>query len=337
MATWIALTPRYERRMVYPGGAPPLQRRGRGAFFESPPLEVDLANRDDRSCYRLIPSPRCFLAVVLLLSVSACAPELSRLEGVSIRRWYQQSRLSTSDEQGRHWETGTLATFLGSAHRHLNIVSGVDLCAQEYEFKSPPMRPGSGDGARATILKAIQATFGLSIRLETRELPVQVLSVSPNVPLGLTPAAPDAIPRCEEDPPPVFSCGLFAHTLRHASRARCTFRANSISDTQSMIAVDDVRWSPVGLQHMLIADETNLHGRYDFEFVLDRTQGMTVRNCFERLGLCIETARRPVTALYVDLDPSIAPRVRLKPLRGQSQMFWAWDPPKSRPQSHPSS
>lgn len=256
---------------------------------------------------------RIALAAPLLLIISACSPELSRTEGVSIKRCHHQSVASYQDKQGRYIEEDSLASILSIPQQR--VISTVDL-SNRYDIASTPLPVGKADEARQITLRAVQDTFGFSVVSEKRQMPVLILAPAEAQPPKLVTAPPDESQHLEQTPPR-FLCGHFPlYNLKLALQpyqpTRHTFRAYPIK-TLAIMLEEEMR--------IPVLDETNLRDRYDFELVVDRKKGMTLADSLAQVGLQAKPARRDLEALYVNIDPDVTPVVAL-PRLDKPTLYW---------------
>jgi len=118
------------------------------------------------------------LAIILL---SGCAPNLSKTEGVTIKRTYRNNTAQFPSDDGKSFNqlTHTIPTVLQNKHRTLRVISTLDL-SSSFDFKVTTDN-GYFDEVFSLQKKAICETFGLRIVIETREITVMILTRSEDV------------------------------------------------------------------------------------------------------------------------------------------------------------
>lgn len=266
-----------------------------------------------------------------ILLAAGCAPELSKTQGISIKRAYRQWGGQSVDEHGTfHQHTQRIPDVLQNMHRFERVVSTVDLSAQ-YDFAIPPAQPEGTSAAGPAPLKAEQAlrlqmrafdeTFGLSVKIEVRKMPVYVLVRREDVPLALDICESPGHPRCHTSP--VFICcrnpiEVIVDAFRPYQPAVASFQSFSLSDLADWL---ERRYEVV------VVNETELEGHYDFSLVQDVRNRITFRDSLRKLGLDLQETRRPVRAIYIDKKPDARPAVPLKELQDDFQVYPAWERP----------
>ncbi len=127
--------------------------------------------------------------------------------------------------------------------------------------------------------QALESTFKLRVRRETRETDVYVLTTSDKQPPALRPSS--------------------ASGMTSMSRGKLTGMGISIDELARMLE---------GIVERPAVDETRLADKYDVEFTWDEDKPESLTAAVrERLGLELREARRPVEMLIIETAPP-APR-----------------------------
>jgi len=197
---------------------------------------------------------------------------------VSIRRAAQGGRPTEAVENGfLSAERITLGAVLSLAHeiKQSRIRTDFLTSGERYDVS---VYPGGGDDDawRGFLRQALEATFGIRARRETREVDVLVLS-APNGSSSLKPGTPPA--------------------KMNTGGGRLRMRDTDLAGLVHLLEIST---------RLIVVDETGIEGTYDCELTWEMTEPETIHDAVSRQsGLQLEPGRREVEFLIVE-RPSAA-------------------------------
>lgn len=252
-----------------------------------------------------------------LLLQSGCATEFSNIDGISIKKaaYKGRGRSRTSEGDFKYWG-GNIQHILQNRNRSIRVISSVDL-SRGYDVVFSSERH---DELRAFEMEALEQAFGVSAKKETREIPVSILVCSGSLPLKLTPSESQGKPHVGTLP--IQMCRHFYH-IKDLLRIFKPYEPTT--HTFQYYAISDLAYWLEKRQKIIVLDETNLQGAFDFRLIEDKKKGITLIDSLRQLGLELKEGQRKIPAIYIDKLPSVESSVKLKRLSQGYQVYPAWE------------
>jgi len=268
------------------------------------------------------PRPNNPITLTILLIVvffTGCTTELSTIDGLSIKKAFHQWGGHGPASQGGfgYWDSN-LQDILQNKNRTKRLVSSVDLSGR-YDFVFSAELHNEVISLQTESLEQI---FGISIEQEIREIPVLILTHIKSSSLKLTPSRSKNQPEVRTLPSHMcwhfYRIGDLLKIFQPYEPTTHTFQNYTTSDL--------VYWLEK-YQKVVVVDETNLQGMFDFRLTEDSKKGVTLIDSLKRLGFELKQGRRPIAAIYIDKLSNVKPTIPLKELGQQYQVYPAWKQP----------
>jgi uncharacterized protein (TIGR03435 family) len=142
-----------------------------------------------------------------------------------------------------------------------------------YDVKAS-MKEGDKNDLKPILARTLEASFGLRVRRETREMEVYVLTVAERSPVRIRPAS-------SKD--------------WHSSSDEGVLAASGASIQALVQGIESKLNQPV-------VDETNLKGKYDWDVIFDGKRPESIIEALHKdLGLVLQRAKRPVEVLVAEM------------------------------------
>ena len=224
--------------------------------------------------------------LILLTACGGCRPELSVVDGVSVRKAEYQGYGQSGVERLWGYTLSELAGRSVDADGSKNRVISFLKSSQRYDVVITGDKKHYQELWRATL----ERTFGVRATRDTREIDVLVLVAIHGRAVTLEPATFD---KPDVKSWPVVFCRHGLAALFPPPKRRATHTFNAF--TMDVLAA----WLEGGRGNVIL-NETGLPGAYDFELIDDPHSGETVESSLAALGLELQPARRAVRAIYVE-------------------------------------
>ncbi len=228
----------------------------------------------------------------LLMLCVGCQHELSVVEGVSVHPARYQGWGQAPGTDGLRLSGHTLSDLgarsvsFEATMPEVRVISFLD-SSRRFDVTIT----GNWQERSNLCRKMLAQTFGVRATQAVREIDVLILVPMSGRSVTIEPAEAICEPDMRTWPVEVCRHGLAALLPRPRQRVTHTFKS---CDMDTLAA-----WIEDG-QYKVVLNETDLSGAYNFQLIDDPRSGVTLRSSLAAFGLELPTARRAVSAIYID-------------------------------------